>query len=281
MVARTFEVGGEDEVDRLGFGAMRLCGPDIVGEPADPAAARGVVERAVDLGVDLIDTADAYGPGTSERLIADAVDTTRDDLLIATKAGLLRNRAGDWLRMADPDYLRNAYLCSRDRLGVETIDLYQLHRPDPDVPFEDSVRALAELKDDGAVRHVGLSGVSVEQLERARDVVEVATVQNEFNVVDRSEAPVLEACEEYGIGFMPYFPLGAGDLGDLPELDAVASAHDATRAQVALAWLLARSPVTLPIPGTADPDHLAENVAARDLELTDDEVARLTAATGV
>jgi aryl-alcohol dehydrogenase-like predicted oxidoreductase len=278
MVDRTFAIGGEHEVDRLGFGAMRLCGPDIVGEPADPATARRVVERAVASGVDLIDTADAYGPGVSERLIAEAIDTRREDLLIATKAGLLRNRAGDWIRMGDPDYLRNAHLCSCDRLGVETIDLYQLHRPDPDVPFEDSVRALATLKDDGVVSHVGLSGVSVEQLDRAREVVEVATVQNEFNVADRSEAAVLEACENYGIGFMPYFPLGAGDLGDLPELDAVAAAHDATRMQVALAWLLHRSPVALPIPGTSNPDHLAENLAAREIELTDDEVARLTAA---
>ncbi|MFB6301921.1 MAG: aldo/keto reductase [Haloferacaceae archaeon] len=280
MVERTFEIGGEDAVDRLGFGAMRLCGPDIIGAPAAPATARRVVERAVDLGVDLIDTADAYGPGVSERLISEAIDTTREDLLIATKAGLLRNRDGDWVRMGDPDYLRNAHLCSLDRLGVETIDLYQLHRPDPDVPFEDSVRALAELQDEGVVRHVGLSGVSVEQLERAREIVEVATVQNQFHVGDRAQAPVLEACVDYGIGFMPYFPLGAGDLGDVPELDAVAAAHDATRRQVALAWLLHRSPVMLPIPGTGDPDHLAENVAARELSLTDDEVARLTRAVG-
>lgn len=262
-------------MNRLGFGAMRLCGPDVLGEPEDVDGARRVLERAVELGVDLIDTADAYGPGTSERLIGGTLDATRDDLLIATKGGLLRNRDGDWLPMGDPDYLRNAHLCSRDRLGVETIDLYQLHRPDPDTPFEDSVRALAELKDAGAVRHVGLSNVSVEQLERARDVVEIAAVQNRYNAGNREEGDVLDACEEYGIGFIPWFPLGAGDLGDVAGLDAVADARGATREGVALAWLLHRSPVVLPIPGTSSREHLAANVAAADIELTDDELARL------
>lgn len=274
VVERTFDIGGTDTVNRLGFGAMRLCGPDVLGEPDDVANARRVLERAVELGVDLIDTADAYGPGTSERLIGETLDASRDDLLVATKGGLLRNRDGDWLPMGDPDYLRNAHLCSRDRLGVETVDLYQLHRPAPDTPFEESVRALAELKDAGAVRHVGLSNVSVEQLDCARDVVEIATVQNRYNVGNREEADVLEACEAYDIGFIPWFPLGAGDL-DVAGLDDVADAHDATREQVALAWLLHRSPVVLPIPGTSSLAHLEANVAAADVELTDDEVARL------
>jgi aryl-alcohol dehydrogenase-like predicted oxidoreductase len=278
MVERTFDVGGTDTVERLGFGAMRLCGPEIIGEPADVDAARAVARRAVELGVDLIDTADAYGPGTSERLLAEAIDVDRDDLLVATKGGLLRNRAGDWLAMGDPDYLRNAQLCSADRLGVDRIDLYQLHRPDPDTPFLDSVHALAELRDEGAIRHVGLSNVSVDQLAAARDVVEIATVQNRYNVGYRDEAAVLEACADAGIGFVPWYPLAAGDLDGVEGLDAVASAHDATRHQIALAWLLHRSPVVLPIPGTADPDHLAENVAAAEIDLTDDEVARLTAA---
>jgi hypothetical protein len=278
MVERTFDVGGTDTVERLGFGAMRLCGPEIIGEPADVDAARAVARRAVELGVDLIDTADAYGPGTSERLLAEAVDVDRDDLLVATKGGLLRNRAGEWLAMGDPDYLRNAQLCSADRLGVDRIDLYQLHRPDPDTPFLDSVHALAELRDEGAIRHVGLSNVSVDQLAAARDVVEIATVQNRYNVGYRDEAPVLEACADAGIGFVPWYPLAAGDLDGVEGLDAVASAHDATRHQIALAWLLHRSPVVLPIPGTADPEHLAENVAAAEIDLTDDEVARLTAA---
>ncbi len=278
MVERTFDVGGTDTVERLGFGAMRLCGPEIIGEPADVDAARAVARRAVELGVDLIDTADAYGPGTSERLLAEAVDVDRDDLLVATKGGLLRNRAGDWLAMGDPDYLRNAQLCSADRLGVDRIDLYQLHRPDPDTPFLDSVHALAELRDEGAIRHVGLSNVSVDQLAAARDVVEIATVQNRYNVGYRDEAAVLEACADAGIGFVPWYPLAAGDLDGVEGLDAVANAHDATRHQIALAWLLHRSPVVLPIPGTADPEHLAENVAAAEIDLTDDEVARLTAA---
>jgi hypothetical protein len=190
----------------------------------------------------------------------------------------MRNRDGEWLRNGDPDYLRNAHLCSLDRLGVDSIDLYQLHRADPDVPFEESVTALAELRDDGVVRHVGLSNVSVEQLERAREIVEIATVQNRYSVVERGSDDVLDACEEYGIGFIPWFPVGAGDLGAKGRvLDDVAAAHDASRYQVALAWLLARSPVMLPIPGTSSLDHLEENVAAAALDLTDDEVARLSA----
>jgi aryl-alcohol dehydrogenase-like predicted oxidoreductase len=273
----TFDIGGDLTVHRLGFGAMRITGPDIIGEPDDVESAKAVLERAVDLGVDFVDTADSYGPGVSERLIRETLHPY-DDVVVATKGGLLRNRDGDWLRNGDPDYLRNAHLCSLDRLGVDTIDLYQLHRADPDVPFEDSVRALAELKDDGVVRHVGLSNVSVEQIERAREVVEIATVQNRYSVVERGSDDVVAACEEYGIGFIPWFPVGAGDLGEKGEvLDDVAAAHDASRYQVALAWLLARSPVVLPIPGTSSLDHLEENVAAAALDLTDDEVARLSA----
>jgi hypothetical protein len=236
-----------------------------------------LLREVVDRGVDFIDTADSYGPGVSERLIREALHPY-DDVVIATKGGLLRNRDADWLPHGDPDYLRNAHLCSLDRLGVDSIDLYQLHRPDPDVPFEDSVEALAELKDDGVIRHVGLSNVTVEQLETARETVEVATVQNRYSVVDRDSEAVLEACEASDIGFIPWFPVGAGDLGAKGAvLEDVADAHDATVYQVALAWLLARSPVTLPIPGTSSPDHLAENVAASALDLTDDEMARLSA----
>ncbi len=276
MAERTFTIGGEDgdEVSRLGFGAMRLCGPDVLGEPADPEAARQVARRAVDLGVDLIDTADAYGPGTGERLLREALDLPRDDVFVATKGGLLRSRDGDWTPRADPAHLRNAALCSRDRLGVETIDLYQLHSPGSETPLEESVQAIAELRDAGLVRHVGLSNVTVEQLDRARDVCEIATVQNRYNVGTRADDDVLDACERHGIGFLPWFPLGAGSL-DVPGLDDVAAAHDATREQVALAWLLRRSPVVLPIPGTASVAHLAENVAAADLTLTDEEFDRL------
>ena len=287
MPPETFDIGGDLTVNRLGFGAMRVCGPDIVGAPDDEAKARQVLRDAVDHGVDFIDTADSYGPGTSERLIGEtlaldgAVDDGRDrvdaeDVVVATKAGLLRNGDGDWLRHGDPDYIRNQVLASRDRLRVDTIDCYQYHAPDEDVPFEETVTTFGELKDDGFVRHVGLSNVSVDQLMTARDHVEVATVQNQYNVADRRDEDVLAACEAHGIGFMPYFPVGAGSLGALAEpLDAVAANHDASRYQVALAWLLHHSDVTLPIPGTSDRDHLAENVAAATLELAESEVARL------
>jgi pyridoxine 4-dehydrogenase len=270
----TFEIGGEYTVHRLGFGAMRVTGPDIIGAPEDEAEAQRVLQRAVELGVDFVDTADSYGPGVSERLIREALDPS--DAVVATKAGLLRNTDGDWLPHGDPDFIRNQALCSLDRLGVDSIDLYQFHRPDPDTPFEDSVHAFAELKDEGLVDHVGLSNVSVEQLETARDIVDVATVQNSFNVADREHEDVLAACEDYGIGFIPYFPMGGGDLAATrDDLEAVAARHDATVRQVALAWLLDYSPVTLPIPGTSSVDHLESNVAASELSLTDDDRARL------
>ena len=271
----TFDIGGDLTVNRLGFGAMRITGPDILGNPDDPAEANRVLDRALELGVDFVDTADAYGPGTSERLLAEA--GVPDDAVVATKGGLLRSPNGDWLRHGAPDYLRNAVLCSLDRLGVDAIDLYQYHAPDPDVSIEESMRALADLKDRGLIRHVGVSNVSVEQLQRARDVVSVATVQNEYNVADRTHDDVLDVCEDADIGFVPYFPLGGGDLGEKAMfLDDVAVAHDATRRQVALAWLLHRSSVVLPIPGTSTVEHLEANVAAADIALTDDEMSRLS-----
>ena len=270
----TFDIGGELTVRRLGFGAMRITGDDIIGEPDDVEAARAVLRRAADL-VDLIDTADSYGPGVSERLIGETL-APYEDVVVATKGGLLRNRDGDWIPCGDPDYLRNAVLCSLDRLGLHSIGLYQLHRPDPDVDFEESITALAELKDDGVIHHLGVSNVDVDQLETARDHVEVATVQNRYNVADRDEARVLEACEEYGIGFIPWYPLAAGELDDVEGLDDVADAHDATRQQIALAWLLERSEVTLPIPGTSSVEHLEQNVAAADIELTPAEFSKLS-----
>ncbi|AGB33187.1 aldo/keto reductase [Natrinema pellirubrum DSM 15624] len=271
----TFEIG-ETTVHRLGFGAMRITGEDIIGAPDDEAAAREVVEHAVDCGVDLIDTADSYGPATSERLIGEAIGDP-DDVLVATKAGLLRNREGDWLAHGDPDYIRNQVLTSLDRLRTDTIDLYQFHRPDDDTPFEDSVAAFAELKDEGLVDQVGLSNVSPELIDQAREQIEVATVQNRYNLNDRGAADSLEVCAENDIGFIPWAPINGDDLaehGDL--LDEIAETHDATRRQIALAWLLERSPVILPIPGTSDPDHLESNVAASQLSLSDDEVQRLT-----
>jgi aryl-alcohol dehydrogenase-like predicted oxidoreductase len=277
----TFDIGGTDTVTRLGFGAMRICGDDIVGTPDDEEAAREVVRRALDLGVNLVDTADSYGPGVSERLLREA--GAPEEAFVATKAGLLRNADGDWLPHGDPEYIRNQVLVSRDRLGVDTIDLYQYHAPDPDTDFEESVQTFAELKDEGFVRHVGLSNVTVEELETARDVVDVATVQNHYNVLTRDSdrldgdgRRVLEACEEYDIGFIPYFPLAAGDLSAVDGIDDVAANHDATPHQIALAWLLQSSDVTLPIPGTSSIDHLEANVAAADIELTDDELARLS-----
>ncbi|PSQ06278.1 oxidoreductase [Halobacteriales archaeon QS_6_71_20] len=275
--AGTFDLDGETTVNRLGFGAMRLCGEGVVGAPDDEENAREVARAAVDHGVDFLDTADSYGPGTSERLLREA--GVVDDAVVATKAGLLRDADGDWLPHGDPDYVRNQLLASRDRLGVDTIDLYQFHRPDPETPFADSVAAFAQLRDEGHVRHVGLSNVTVEQLDEAREQVPVATVQNRYNVADREDEAVLRACEDAGIGFVPWFPLAAGDLGAAGgALDDVAEAHDATRQQVALAWLLDYSDVTLPIPGTSSVDHLRENVAAAELSLTDAEVARLAAA---
>ncbi|WP_254279469.1 aldo/keto reductase [Haloarcula marina] len=272
----TFDIGGDLTVKRLGFGAMRITGEDIIGEPDDVENARAVLKRAVELGVDFIDTADSYGPGVSERLIGETLDTERDDLVVATKGGLLRNTEADWLPHGDPDYLRNAQLCSRDRLRMDPLDLYQYHRPDPDTDFEESVHALAEMKDEGLVRHVGLSNVSVEQLDRARDIVDIATVQNQYNVANRDAEAVLEACENYGVGFIPWFPLAAGSLDDVAGIDEVAANHDATPHQIALAWLLRHSDVTLPIPGTASLDHLEQNVAASAIELTVEEYEQLT-----
>ena len=269
----TFDLNGELTVHRLGFGAMRLCGEDIIGPPEDEQEATNVVQEAVDLGVDFIDTADSYGPGVSERLLRDAIDT--EEVTIATKAGLLRNSDGEWLSHADPDYIRNQVLVSRDRLGVDSIDLYQLHSPDPDTPFEDSVTAFAELQDEGFIDHVGLSNVSVEQLEEARDHVEIATVQNQYNVLNRDHEDVLKACEEYRIGFIPYFPIAAGSISGVDVIQEVADAHDATVYQIALAWLLEHSDVTLPIPGTASLDHLEENVAASSISLSNEEYTRL------
>jgi aryl-alcohol dehydrogenase-like predicted oxidoreductase len=267
----TFAIGGDMQVHRLGFGAMRITGENIIGPPADEDAARDLLRHAVDSGIDFIDTADSYGPAVSERLIGEAIET--DDVVVATKAGLLRNAGGEWLNHGDPDYIRNQVLVSRDRLGVDSIDLYQFHSPDPDTPFEESIQAFAELKDEGFIKHVGVSNVSVDQLELARDHVEVATVQNRYNLGHRDGEDVLEACEAYGIGFIPWYPLAAGAMDGI--LGDVADSHDATPYQIALAWLLDHSEVMLPIPGTSSKKHLAENIAASTIELSDEEYARL------
>ena len=271
----TFDIGGELTVNRLGFGAMRVTGEDIIGRPADEDEARGVLERAVELGVDFVDTADSYGPGVSERLIGEALGDP-DDVVVASKAGLLRNRDGDWLPHGDPDFLRNQVLCSLDRLGTDTIDLYQFHRPDPDTDFEASVHAFAEMKDAGQIAHVGLSNVTVEQLETAMEIVDVATVQNRYNVGHRDDEDVLRACERHDVGFIPWGPMYAVEDGESAAvLEEVAGRRDATPQQVALAWLLDHSDVTLPIPGTSSVDHLESNVAAAELSLTDEDLAAL------
>ncbi|MFC5277978.1 aldo/keto reductase [Halorubrum rubrum] len=274
--ADTFDIGGDLTVNRLGFGGMRVTGEDVVGRPADERAARAVIRRAVDLGVDFVDTADSYGPGVSERLIGEELGAD-DDVVVASKAGLLRNREGDWIPHGDPDFLRNQVLCSLDRLGTDSVDLYQYHRPDPDVDFEASVHAFAEMRDASQIDHVGLSNVTVDQLETAREIVEIATVQNRYDVGNRDEEDVLRACEGYGIGFIPWGPMYAVEEDDVDDvLETVAGGYDdATPRQVALAWLLQHSEVMLPIPGTSSVDHLKSNVAAAHLDLTDGDVRKL------
>ncbi|EMA58981.1 aldo/keto reductase [Halorubrum kocurii] len=273
--SETFDIGGDLTVNRLGFGAMRITGEDIVGRPDDEDDAKAVLKRAVDLGVDFVDTADSYGPGVSERLIGEALGDP-DAVVVASKAGLLRNREGEWLHHGDPDFLRNQVLCSLDRLDTDRIDLYQYHRPDPDTDFEEAVHAFAEMKDAGQIAHVGLSNVSVEQLETAMEIVDVATVQNQYNVGHRDDEDVLRACEETDVGFIPWGPMYAVDEEEsAAALDEVAVRHDATTRQVALAWLLGHSDVTLPIPGTSSVDHLESNLAAAELSLTADDMAAL------
>jgi aryl-alcohol dehydrogenase-like predicted oxidoreductase len=275
----TFTIGGDLDVRRLGYGAMRITGPGIWGPPEDPENAKAVLRRALELGVNLIDTADSYGPEVSENLIAEALYPYPDDLVIATKGGLRRTGPGEWPVDARPDRLRDCCEGSLRRLRLERIDVYQLHRPDPEVPIEESLGALKQMQDEGKIRHIGVSNVSVEQLERARAVVDVVTVQNRYNLADRHSEDVLDACDAAGIGFIPWFPLATGDLaGAGGPLDEVARAHDATPGQLAIAWLLARSPVMLPIPGTASLEHLEENVAAAGLRLESEELEQLAAA---
>ena len=274
----TFRIGDGPTVRRLGFGAMQLTGPGIWGEPEDPDECRRVLRRAVELGVNLIDTADAYGPEVSERLIAEALYPYPDDLVIATKGGLTRTGPGQWPPDGRPEHLREACEGSLRRLKLERIELYQLHRVDPKVPFEVSLGTLIELRDEGKIAHIGLSNVSVAQLEQGLAMTEIVTVQNRYNLSDRASEDVLDACTQRGIGFIPWFPLATGSLAQPGgPLDEVASKHGATQGQVALAWLLQRSPTTVAIPGTSSVAHLRENVAAADLELPADAVAELDA----
>ena len=274
--AGTVDIGGDLRVRRLGFGAMRLTGRGIWGEPDDPETAREVLVRAVQLGVNFIDTADSYGPEVSERLIGETLYPYPEGLVIATKGGLVRPGPDRWVPNGRPAHLRQACEGSLRRLRLERIDLYQFHRVDPRVPLEESLGALAELRAEGKVRHVGLSNVSVAQLERARAVLPIVSVQNRYNLSDRRSDPVVDHCERHGLAFLPWAPIAAGDLaapGGL--LDRIAERHGASAGQVALAWLLRRSPAMLPIPGTSSVEHLLENLAAVLVPLDDAEVAEL------
>jgi pyridoxine 4-dehydrogenase len=277
----TFTIGGDIEVHRLGFGAMRITGEGIWGPPRNRDNALAVLRRAIELGIDFIDTADSYGPHVSEQLIAEALYPYPDGLLVATKGGLERTGPGQWPRNGRPEHLKAACEGSLRDLRVDRIDLYQLHAPDENVPYADSVGALKELQDEGKIRHIGVSNVSVEQLAEARSIVDVVTVQNRYNLIDREDQDVLDVCDRDGIGFIPWFPLEAGKLAEPGGIvDGVAERHGATTSQVALAWLLQRSPVVLPIPGTASIEHLEENVAATRLHLSAQAVAELDYAAG-
>jgi pyridoxine 4-dehydrogenase len=274
--AGTFKIGGDIEVTRLGYGAMRITGKGIWGEPADRDEAIRVLERLPDLGVDFIDTADSYGPEVSEQLIAEALAPYDGGMTIATKAGLTRQGPDKWRPVGRPEYLQQQLELSLRRLRLEAIPLWQLHRIDGKVDRDEQFGVLKEMQDAGKVRHLGLSEVSVDDITAAQEVFEVATVQNRYNLVDRSAEDVLEFCEQHGIGFIPWWPLAAGKLAEPGAVvDEIAKAHDATPGQVALAWLLQRSEVMLPIPGTGSVKHLEENVAAANLKLTSDEVEQL------
>jgi len=272
----TFELGGDLTVHRLGYGAMRITGEGIWGPPADPDTARAVLRRAVELGVDLVDTADSYGPYVSEDLIREAL-APYDGVVVATKGGLTRSGPGVWEQVGRPEYLRQCVEMSLRRLGVERIDLWQLHRIDAQVPLEDSLGAVKELQQAGKIRHLGLSEVSVAEIEQARRVVEVVSVQNLYNLSNRKAEDVLDHCEREGIAFLPWFPVASGDLarpGGV--LDGIAKQTGATPAQLSLAWLLRRSPNLLPIPGTSSVAHVEENCAAAAVELTDDQFRALS-----
>jgi aryl-alcohol dehydrogenase-like predicted oxidoreductase len=275
----TFSLGGDLPVHRLGFGAMRITGEGVWGEPKDPATAKKVLKRAVELGVNFIDTSDAYGPEVSERLIGEALAPYAGGVVIATKGGLTRQGPGKWLPVGRPEYLQQQVEMSLRRLKLERIDLWQLHRIDPKVPVEESLAVIAELQKAGKIRHVGLSEVKPHEIEQARKVIEIVSVQNKYNIGDRDHEDTLEYCEKNNIAFIPWFPVAAGKLAQPGgKLDAAARQHGATVSQLSLAWLLHRSPVILPIPGTSSVEHLEENIGAANVQLSDAEWKEIEAA---
>jgi pyridoxine 4-dehydrogenase len=273
----TFTLGGDLTVHRLGFGTMRLTGKGIWGPPADHDEAVRVLRRAVELGIDFFDTANSYGPYVAEELIREALHPYRDDLVIATKAGLLRTGPDAWTPLGFPAYLRQEVEMSLRRLGTDRIDLFQLHRIDAKFPAEDQVGELAALQQEGKIRHIGLSEITVDQLEAARKVATIVSVQNRYNMAERDADPLLAACEDHGIAFIPWAPLGSGPLvAESGPLQRIAGEHDIKPSQLAVAWLLKRSPVMIPIPGTSSVAHLDENVSAAEVTLSDDEFDALS-----
>jgi aryl-alcohol dehydrogenase-like predicted oxidoreductase len=271
-----FTIGGDMPVVRLGFGAMRVTGSGVWGEPDDRAECLRTLRTLPELGINFIDTADSYGPEVSERLLREALHPYRG-MTIATKAGLLRTGPGIWIPLGRPEYLRQQVILSIRRLGVERLDLWQLHRIDPKVPQDEQFDAIKSIQADGLIRHVGLSQVSVKEIQAAQKYFQVATVQNLYNLADRSSEDVLDFCEKNGIGFIPWFPLAAGDLAKPgSQLESIARKHNAAPSQIALAWLLRRSPNMLPIPGTSKVRHLEENVAAAGISLSDDDFTALS-----
>ncbi len=270
---KTFTIGGDLEINRLGYGAMRLTGQGIWGEPKDPGEARRVLQRAIELGVNFIDTADSYGPVVSERLIGEALSPFPKGLVVATKAGFTRQGPDQWIQLGRPEYLVQQVEMSLRWLKTDVIDLWQLHRIDAKVPVEESLGAIARLQSQGKIRHVGLSEVKPKEIDRARKVVEIVSVQNQYNVGDRQHEDVLQYCEKHHLAFIPWFPVAAGRLAR-PEgkLDKVAKRHGSTVSQLSLAWLLHRSPVTLPIPGTSSVAHLEENLKAAEIALSAEDM---------
>jgi pyridoxine 4-dehydrogenase len=276
---KTFPIGGDLEVNRLGYGAMRLTGKGVWGEPKDPEEAMRVLKRAVELGVNFIDTADSYGPVVNERLIGEALSPFPKGLVVATKAGFTRQGPDRWVQLGRPEYLVQQVEMSLRWLRTDVIDLWQLHRIDPKVPVEESLGAIARLQRQGKIRHVGLSEVKPKEIDQARKVIEIVSVQNQYNVGDRQHEDVLQYCEKHKLAFIPWFPVAAGKLAQPGgKLDKVAKQHGATVSQLSLAWLLHRSPVTLPIPGTSSVAHLEENLKAADITLSAEDMKAIEGA---